>query len=299
MLSGAQTQQQRYSGRCSGGGPKTLSLRRASSSRRCGSSSRHVSAAPPAAAASRDATHAPSCSRREQLLSLASAPLLATTAAASAAVAPLPAFAADAPDSKEAAALKLLSRATQAAGDIYQPGPPAPWADRQAYFARWLFGEWDVESTYASFSTPLGERFVRPALLNAAAAPAADGGVGSSYAFRQRYYSTLPDTFSNNARVQLGFMPEDAIIADRAFNAREAANAYLGDPNAGAGAPIKAVQSAQYDPSAAPDRLTLEFSRVAPDMQPLPPRRVELYIQNMWVLGLAFSDTFWGREEGG
>jgi hypothetical protein len=74
-----------------------------------------------------------------------------------------------------------------------------------------------------------------------------------------------------------GLLPVDAIIADRAFNARAAANAYLGDGPGG----LPSVQAAAYDPRGAPDRLTLEFSRVGQDMRPLPPRRAELYIQRM------------------
>ncbi|KAI8464780.1 MAG: hypothetical protein J3K34DRAFT_439122 [Monoraphidium minutum] len=135
-----------------------------------------------------------------------------------------------------------------------------------------MFGEWDVESTFTGFRAPLGPRYVRPALLEAAGAGAEEGGVGSRYAFKQRFFSTLPDTFANNARVNLGLLPEDAVIADRAFNARASANAYLGDPSA--------VLAADYD-ARVPDRLTLEFQRLAADMRPLPPRRAELYIQNI------------------
>jgi hypothetical protein len=82
-----------------------------------------------------------------------------------------------------------------------------------------------------------------------------------------------PNPHPTQARFNLGLLPEDAIIADRAFNTRASSNAYLQDPSA--------VRSVAYDPRAAPDRLTVEFQRVAADMQPLPPKRVEIYIQNM------------------
>ncbi len=205
------------------------------------------------------------------------APAAATAAAAAAALlaAPLPARADAAADAARSAksGAALLARLLESTGDVSQPGAPAPWAPRQTYYPDWMFGEWEVASRYTAFRAPLGDRFVRPALLAAARAAPEDGGIGSSYSFRQRFYSTLPDTFSNNLRVNLGFLPEDAIISDRKFNVKSSSNAYLGVPGA--------VQSVNYDPSVAPDRLTLEFSRVGEDMRPLPPRRVELYIQNM------------------
>jgi hypothetical protein len=89
-----------------------------------------------------------------------------------------------------------MARATTA-GDVTHPGPPAPWAPRQTYFPKWLFGEWEVESTFTGFRAPLGPRYVDPSLLQAAQAPADLGGIGSSYSFSQRYFSTLPDTLAN------------------------------------------------------------------------------------------------------
>ncbi|GBG00009.1 hypothetical protein Rsub_12787 [Raphidocelis subcapitata] len=187
-----------------------------------------------------------------------------------AAAAPPPAVAS--PEGDAAAAAALLRRAVGPAGDVRQPGPPLPFAPRQSYYPKWMFGEWDVRSRFSGFSAPLGPRFVRPELLAGAEAPKEDGGVGSDYEFRARYYSTLPDTLANRTRVNLGFLPQDAIIPDRAFNARAAGDGYLGPG---------AVGAAAYDPTEAPDRLTLEYSRVGEDMRPLPPRRVELYIQRI------------------
>ena len=42
-----------------------------------------------------------------------------------------------------------------------------------------------------------------PLLAQAAEAPAEEGGLGSTYSFRQRFYSTLPDTLDNQLRVRL------------------------------------------------------------------------------------------------
>lgn len=90
----------------------------------------------------------------------------------------------------------LLARLTTP-GDITQPGPAAPWDPKQLYYPRWLFGEWEVSSTFTGFRAPLGPGAVDPALLAAAQAPPEQGGLGSRYAFRLRFYSTLPDTFDN------------------------------------------------------------------------------------------------------
>lgn len=46
--------------------------------------------------------------------------------------------------------------------------------------------------------------------------------------FIQRFYSTLPDTFANQFKMNVGQMPEDATVADRAFNITQAANAHGG-----------------------------------------------------------------------
>ncbi len=76
-------------------------------------------------------------------------------------------------------------------------------------------------------------------------------------------------------RVQLGQMPEDAVVSDRAYNTRALANATSG---------WDAVERVDFDPRGAPDRETVTFATLAPDMSQLPPRRIELYLQNMCEL---------------
>lgn len=145
-----------------------------------------------------------------------------------------------------------------------------PWAPKQLYYPRWMFGEWQVDMEFVALRTPLGRDYVPAGFLQAAEAPAEEGGLGSTYAFRQRFYSTLPDTLDNQLRVNLGLgMPRDAIIPDRAFNTRESTNAFLG---------WQAVDEVEYDPRAAPLRQVVTLSRLAPDTAPLPPRRLELFI---------------------
>ena len=43
-----------------------------------------------------------------------------------------------------------------------------------------------------------------------------------------RFYSTLPDTLANTFRMNVGLLPSDAVIADRAFNTAAVADATLG-----------------------------------------------------------------------
>jgi hypothetical protein len=41
----------------------------------------------------------------------------------------------------------------------------APWLPKQIEHPRWLFGEWDVESTFANVTLPLGPKFVPEGFL--------------------------------------------------------------------------------------------------------------------------------------
>jgi hypothetical protein len=62
-------------------------------------------------------------------------------------------------------------------------------------------------------SAPASRRFVSRATAQAAAAPPEKGGLGAASAYSLRFYSTLPDTFENNMRVNLGLLPQDRIVA--------------------------------------------------------------------------------------
>ena len=202
---------------------------------------------------------------------------------------------------EEAAAAKPGSLAARIAtgGSVQQPGIQPPWAPKQLYYPRWMFGEWQVrllpppvssglllrhgciatlrhcaqqwlssapatlmtdckhvgcttkslqvEMEFTAVRTPLGREFVPPGFLQvllawqqypqqeaassavaharpspeshslpppcclppllssppvqAAEASAEEGGLGSRYSFRQRFYSTLPPTLDNQLRV--------------------------------------------------------------------------------------------------
>ncbi len=145
-----------------------------------------------------------------------------------------------------------------AASELPWPGPSFAY-QRQLYYAPWLFGEWDASSRLTDFAAPRGQRFV-PA--NAAAAADADAQAGA-VPFRCRFYSTLPDTGANSLRVALGAMPQSAIIADRGYNIKSLTEATLGRPGA--------IESVDYDPRDAPDRVTVTYAGS-------PPYRAELYL---------------------
>ena len=137
-----------------------------------------------------------------------------------------------------------------------------------------MFGEWNVHSKFVGLNIPKGPKFVPEGFLQAADAPAESGGIGSEYDYSLRFYSTLPDTFENNAKFMLGLGGiEDAIIADKAYNTKNMTDAFLGYPGA--------VEAVDYDPTDSPMRQTVMLSRLGPDMAPLPPRRLELYINGL------------------
>lgn len=169
------------------------------------------------------------------------------------------------------AAESVFSRLEAAPSTLSQPFYMGPFDSKTIYYPRWMFGEWNVHSKFVGLNIPLGPKFVPDGFLQAADAPASSGGVGSECDYSLRFYSTLPDTFSNNARFMLGLgSPEDAIIADKAYNTKNMTDAFLGYSGA--------VSAVDYDPRDAPLRQTVMLSRLSPDMAPLPPRRLELYI---------------------
>ncbi|KAI3424728.1 hypothetical protein D9Q98_008117 [Chlorella vulgaris] len=216
--------------------------------------------------------------RRHVVLGL---PSLAGLATAASVAAPHAAYAAASPLSSAAGGqlsvggelpADSLAARLVTTGQLKQPGnqPPWPWIPKQTYYPKWMFGEWQVDMEFTGLRLPLGKQLVPAGFLDVAEAPAEAGGLGSRYSFTQRFYSTLPPTFDNELRVQLGLgMPQDAIIADRAFNTRQTTNAFLG---------WQAVESVAYDATEAPLRETVTLSRTAPDGSALPPRRLELYI---------------------
>jgi hypothetical protein len=72
--------------------------------------------------------------------------------------------------------------------------------------------------------------------------------------------------------MNLGLLPEDAIIADRAANTRSSIDAHLGYP---------AVQEVDYDPRKNPGRFTVQYNQEGPGGISRPPQRLEMYINKL------------------
>jgi hypothetical protein len=89
------------------------------------------------------------------LLSLAAAAGGAVPAWADAAVEPAAAASAGATTSTAAPALRPGGLAVRiaTAGAIQQPGVMPPWAPKQLYYPRWMFGEWEVSYPAAADSS--------------------------------------------------------------------------------------------------------------------------------------------------
>jgi len=153
-------------------------------------------------------------------------------------------------------------------GDVTNPGNSLFSKPGVILYPKWMFGEWRVTSRLRDFRTPLGADKVDAGLVQAAQQ---DLEQGEPLYYSMRFFSTLPDTLGNQIKFNLGIMLNDAIADDRAFNTASLTNATAG---------WEAVTSVSYDPTNAPDRETVEFARLSPDMQPLPPQRAELYINN-------------------
>ena len=140
-----------------------------------------------------------------------------------------------------------------------------------------MFGEWNVTSKLISTLTPLGARFVPEGFRvsqqqqQQQQQEEEDINATEEHAYALRFYSTLPPTFDNQARVFLGLGGiQDAVIADKAFNTKSTVSSFLGYSGA--------VSSVEYDPAESPLRQTVVLSSLGGDLAPLPPRRLELYV---------------------
>jgi len=143
----------------------------------------------------------------------------------------------------------------------------------QLYYPDWLQGEWHATSKFVAFDAPLGNRFVPAGALESIKAPAEYGGLGNVVEYDLRYYPPAGDELG--APSAFGFSrgapPKDKVVADRKVNTKSTTNAFMG---------YAAVQRVEYDPTVSPTKLVVQFSELTPDMQPVGPKRVELFINN-------------------
>lgn len=165
---------------------------------------------------------------------------------------------------------RIASRINNNQGDVVQPPYRVPWDPKVIFYPDWMFGEWNVKSTLQGVLTPLGKDYVPPGFLEALDSESDT----SEYSYKLRFYKTLPDTPENNLRFVLGLgQPRGAVIADKAFNTMQMTNAFLGYNGA--------VRNVEYDVRNSPLRQTVTLSTLGPDLAPLPPRRLELFINSL------------------
>ena len=144
-----------------------------------------------------------------------------------------------------------------------------PWSPKILYYPRWMFGEWELRRTLRSVIFPLGESFVPEGFLQAVTDTETE-----TEKYKARFFSTFPDTFDNSLRVNLGLgMPKQAIIADKAYNTKSMTESMLGYPGS--------VEKVEYNPRDSPLRQTIILSKKSPEGKPLPPRKIEIYVNGL------------------
>lgn len=119
--------------------------------------------------------------------------------------------------------------------------------------------------------------------LQAAAAPASEGGLGSQTKYKLRFSPFSEDSVANRLRLATGMPAVGGIIADRAYNTKNTTNAFLG---------YDAISKVEYDPQNAPSTLTAMFRTIGPDMRPLPAQKIELYVNRIEAEGSQANSYF-------
>jgi len=138
-------------------------------------------------------------------------------------------------------------------------------SDKQVYLPDWLQGTWEVKSTYVGKAFPAGEQYVYRNMKEGTARSATEKE-GDTMRFLAR---NLPSTKGGTL---LGAGKGGAaVIHDRAFNTAQMLNAYAG---------YRRVLNVEYNPEKDPTRMLMEYPSAGPDMQPLPNKRTEVFINN-------------------
>ena len=145
-------------------------------------------------------------------------------------------------------------------------------------FPTWLAGDWDATSTFDAFRAPLGNRFDILGVGKSSPNP------GDQLSFPLRFTSTSRASISNTTTSSRLVEPDRAYNAKSTFNAR--ALKEVG---------FSPIQTVDYDPKEG--RLVLIFSKVGPDMQPLPQRRLELFIRSRDGYLSEDGDVFYASEQ--
>jgi len=189
-----------------------------------------------ASADSQPAVRVPRISRRHTLLASAAVALGAPLQAGPA----------------QAAEEAVCARVARSAGRLSE-APGQPWSARlqgkeQVYYPKWMFGEWEATTTGGEGGPLSPGDSVPPLAVHSLQRARSSGLAADGVQYRLKFYSTLPDTLANTIRMNLGQVPEDTVVADRAFNLASVANAAAG---------TNVVEDPRYDPSGSPDQMQL------------------------------------------
>jgi hypothetical protein len=151
-------------------------------------------------------------------------------------------------------------------------GSLSPLADRELYYAPFLFGAWNVTATLQQKMYPYGYEYMPFRSLVEGSPRNRNEAAGDVTSYEAHFFSTIADDISNKMVVNLGMgVPKSKVIADRSYNAISTSTAYKH---------LTPVKSVEWNPTKDPTRLTFEFGAgpLANDMRPLGPRRSEVYI---------------------
>lgn len=144
--------------------------------------------------------------------------------------------------------------------------------DQELYYPPFLFGAWNVTATLKQKIYPYGTQYVPSYSLIEGSPRNRNEQVGNTCQYEVHYFSTIADTLANQATVNLGLgVPKTKIIQDRAFNAVSISKSYK---------QLLPVEDVVWDYSKDPSRVQLNVApgALSEDMQPLGPRRTEIFL---------------------
>lgn len=154
--------------------------------------------------------------------------------------------------------------------DELSPLGASPFSDNELYFPDFLFGEWSITATLRRKIYPYGYSFVPFASLIEGSPLNRLEQVGDSCNFAARFFSTLPNSLTNQVTVNFGMgVPKSKIIQDRAYNQKSISEAYQQSV---------VIDNVLWDYSKDPTKVVLEFPDLTSDMRPVGPRRTEIFL---------------------
>lgn len=144
--------------------------------------------------------------------------------------------------------------------------------DKELYYPQFLFGAWNVRAELKRKIYPYSTDFLPSSTLLNGSPRNREELVGNVCKYEVHYFSTLPNTSSDQAVVDLETdVPETKVIQDRAFNAISLSKAYE---------QLVPVQEVTWDYQKNPEKVVLDFGAapLTADMRPVGRRRAEVFL---------------------